>query len=201
MGFWDNRPAMAMEDPLHRGQANPRSWKLTAGMQSLEWSKQLVGIGHVETCPVVSYIELRPGLVPIASIAGAEFNARMRALATELDGIIEEVGQRDLKQMRIALRAQTGLNDKFRVPAGIGIPEPGDDGAGQRCHIHTREGELTARDTGQMQQIVDQMPHALRFRTDPVEILARPVVETGSVILYQRATPAINAAQWRPQIV
>src|SRR5580692_3271853 len=96
-----------MENTLNRGKTNTRSWKISGGMQPLEGSKQLAGISHVKTRPVVSDIEPRPGLARIESIARTEFNSRVRALAAELDGIIKKVGQCDLKQMRIALRAQT----------------------------------------------------------------------------------------------
>jgi len=141
--------ARPMPDPGTHPECN--RWK----------EQQLAGISHIEL-PRVSYIELRPRLALANRSLCTKIQRAHATLAAELDGIIKEVGQRDLKQLRIARRAKSGSMQTL-YPGLVGIPEPGDDGASQRCQItHVKDSSLSRIDS---EQIVDQMPCAA-LRTD-----------------------------------
>jgi hypothetical protein len=54
---------MSTHNPLDSRKTNPCSFKITGCMQSLEWGKELVLVGHIKACAVVSHEEERDAIL------------------------------------------------------------------------------------------------------------------------------------------
>jgi hypothetical protein len=55
LAFRPDTAAVAVDDALHRRQADAGAFELRDGMQALEDSEQFVGVGHVESGTIVAY--------------------------------------------------------------------------------------------------------------------------------------------------
>src|SRR5690348_7558906 len=93
---------MAMNDPLHRGHPHSPPLEILRSVQPLEHSKELVGILHVETGPVVPH-KIDASIRRVCSATTADLNSSDFALAGELEGIGEQVDIDLAQQRRIGL--------------------------------------------------------------------------------------------------
>jgi len=89
-----NPSAVAANDPLYRGQTDPRARELLRPVQSLKGAKQLVCVGHVEASTVVAHIV---NSFPII-ISHAKFNTRCLPFACIFPGIFKKVCDCDMEQ-------------------------------------------------------------------------------------------------------
>src|SRR6185436_15302096 len=76
--------AVAVDDPLHGGQADAGALELGGGVQALEGGEQLLGVDHVEAGPVVADEEHPLALVALALLPHLAAGGRL--LAGELPG-------------------------------------------------------------------------------------------------------------------
>ena len=97
--------------------------------------------------------------------------------------------------------AQSRFDDEFDLTAGIGLRQAGGDTPRRGCKIDGNELHLGPRDARKLQQVVNQQSHALRFGTDPIEVLVRPFVELAGIVFGKCEAPAVDAAQRRAQVV
>src|SRR5688572_16311265 len=96
---------MTHNDSMHRGQANAGSGIFGRSVQPLEWTKQLVGVFHVEARAVVSHKEH----VFAVENPAAEFNLGYWLLAREFEGVAQKILQHQTEQTVIA----RGSNVRF----------------------------------------------------------------------------------------
>ena len=81
--------AVALDDPLHRGQADAVALKLVSTGEPLEGDKQFVRMGHVKTRPVVPD---KTGRLA-GNVGHADFDDGFSLPGGILPGIAEEVRQ------------------------------------------------------------------------------------------------------------
>ena len=91
--------SMLVCDPLHHGQASPVALELIDSVKSLKQSKELPGIGHLETDSIV--FDGDTGL-PLG-FDRTNSNRGPIALPSELDCISQEMAQSELDQSRICV--------------------------------------------------------------------------------------------------
>jgi hypothetical protein len=78
---------VAVNDALHRGQPSPGTRKLFEGVQPLEGTEELVGVGHVKPCTVVSHKVRKCAFV----LYGTEFDPCRQTLSGELPRVAQKV--------------------------------------------------------------------------------------------------------------
>src|SRR5439155_9775416 len=110
--FGPHPPAVAVEDPLHRRQADAVALELVGPVQPLERLEQLVGVGRVEPDPVVAHEVRDLPLVP----DGPERDAGARLFAGVLPDVAQQVLPNDSKQISVAIYYQIGLIFEFYSP-------------------------------------------------------------------------------------
>src|SRR3546814_20500321 len=79
------RSAVAVYDPVDRGQADAGPGKIRRAVQTSKRGKQFVGIGHVKTGPIIAYVEYGHIIVNVMP----KFNHGMAGLAGDFPGIAE----------------------------------------------------------------------------------------------------------------
>src|SRR5439155_12198276 len=114
-----NPSAMAMDDAMDGSQADAMPAKFVAGMETLKWGKQFVGVGHVVPYTIVADKEDGRGLMFDAS----EFDARVRCFGGEFPGIFQQVLQGGPEQNRIAASGKLFANDDLNAAMRVALPE------------------------------------------------------------------------------
>src|SRR3546814_20701505 len=76
-------PAVAVDDPVDRGQADAGPGKIRRAVQTSKRGKQSDGIGHVKTGPMIAYVEYGNIIVDVM----AKFNTGLAGIAGEFPGI------------------------------------------------------------------------------------------------------------------
>ncbi len=112
-----------MHDALYRGQTNTGALELLSGMKALKWTEQFVDVGHVKSCAIVTHKIYRL----LAGAQDANLNMRGGMALGKLPGITEEIFQRDLQQMRIALNDHRIVNGTRHDPRRLRLTQPLDD--------------------------------------------------------------------------
>src|SRR5207245_1843643 len=79
--------AVAVDDPLYRGEPDPRAGELAGRVQPLKRAEQLGGVRHVESGAVVAHEKCPPTVVR----HHADLHVRGRPLARALPGVAEQV--------------------------------------------------------------------------------------------------------------
>src|SRR5260370_29847124 len=100
------RPAMTLNNTLYRCQSYSAARKLRELMQTLEGSKQLSRVCHVEPRPVI------PDEVHGSARfnCGAELKRRRLAFASKLPGIAQQIDHNHPQQPRIPIGLNAGCD-------------------------------------------------------------------------------------------
>ena len=106
--------AVALDDPPHDGQPHAGAFELIRAVQALEDAKQLVHVLHVEADAVV----LDEAHQRRAIHAIADLDARLLALARELDGVGDQVDEHLLHEAEVHLPGGKVGDHEFDVAAG-----------------------------------------------------------------------------------
>ena len=107
---------MAVDDPMHGGQANTRTPKIRFRVQPLEWPEQLVGISHIETRAVVTD-EIRNVSF---SHRGSKLDAGGRSLGREFPRVPKEIVEYNPHQPIVGSRIDSFLN--LHVDLALRLP-------------------------------------------------------------------------------
>jgi len=83
---------MPMDNALHGRQADADAGEFLFAVQALESAKQLVGLFHIKTSPIIPHKISR---APIRLWRRAEFNLGAGAPGSEFPGIAQQVLQHD----------------------------------------------------------------------------------------------------------
>src|SRR5213594_2868414 len=84
---------------------------------------------------------------------------------------------------------------------GLGLPVFDSDRLRYRAQIDLLASHSAAGYARKLEEVVDELRHALATRADAVEIFPCLFVETRGVIFQQRLRKAVDPAQGRPQIM
>src|SRR5258706_910151 len=158
LGVGPDTPAVPVHDALDCSKTDAFSGIVRLGVQPLEGAEELRGIGHVEAGAVVAHEERRRR----AFAPRADLDARPLGLRGELPGVADQVLDRRAQQPRITLRAQA-LRDRDLDPAlRLAAAQVGRHLLRDLGDVDLLALEADARDLRKVQQILDQLPHALR---------------------------------------
>ncbi len=186
-----------MHDALYRGEADAGALVLVRRMQALEGAEQLVGIAHVEAGAVVAHEEGR--LLPVAQ--QADLDARLLGLGAELPRIADQVLQRRAQQARVGVGLHAVPHRDFDLARRLAALHVRDHLARELADVDVAPRELAARHLGKIQQVLDQLAHALRRGADASEVAARLLGHLLGKVLEQRLAEAVDRAQRRAQVV
>ena len=168
-----NLAAVAVNDPLYGGQAHAVAGELPLRVEALERPEQLRDVGHVEAGPVVPHEEGRRPLVPLPS----HHDGRGRLLRGELPRVAEEVFEGHAQKGGVADGGKPRLDDESDRAVGFPAAQLGRDPLGQGRQVHGFPFHLAPVDSGQQEHVVNELPHPLRARAQPSEVVLPPVVE------------------------
>ena len=84
---------------------------------------------------------------------------------------------------------------------GVRLLQAGDNGFGERGEVNGTGNQFRPADARQMQKVVNQPSHALRFGANAIKVLVSLRIEALAVIFQQRLAPAVDAAQGSAQVV
>src|SRR5580658_9968104 len=149
--------AMTGHDPVHDGQPDAGTFELIRGMQPLEDAEELLRIAHIEARAVVAHVVHR--LISLTERPDLD-SGRIPA-AAEFKRIGEEIDQYLLEERRIApaVGELPDLNHGLWPSARGG--EPGEDLQSQRAQRHAQALQRRAAHAREMQQVIDELAHAL----------------------------------------
>src|SRR5213594_2606893 len=189
--------AVTMDDPLHGGETDTSSLEVRRVVQSLEGAEELVRVAHVEPDAVVFHEEHGLAFVLFA----AKADVRGLAFAREFPAIPEKVREGDAKQPLVARRGQRAVALELHLSLGLARAQVVDNGTRHLRQVHAARGHLVARETREQQHVVDEAAHAPGRGAHAVEVLPTVVAESRSLVLEQDLTEAVDAAQWRAQVM
>src|SRR5262249_47430313 len=107
VAFGPDSASVAMNDTLHRRQSDSGAFKLVRSVQTLEYSKQFVGILHVETNSII----LNEYNHTVCWFVRASYlNLRCRARAGEFDGIGNQIDKCKLQHRPVSIQIGQGPN-------------------------------------------------------------------------------------------
>src|SRR5258708_5811609 len=136
--FRPNPAPVPGEDALDGGQADAVALELVRVVQPLERLEQFVRVGGIETGAVVADEVNRPA----ALLPGAEFDSRRGVPLRVLEGVAEQVLQRDLQQVAVAVgrevRSDDPLDGSLRIRGGQAVG----DFAGDPAEIDPRPAKF-----------------------------------------------------------
>src|SRR5262245_4975682 len=166
-------------------------------MQPLKRAKELLSVLHVEAHAVV-LDEI--GWLVVAA-ACTEFDPGMCGRPGVLPGIAKQVREGDAEQPFVAggdeVRCDLGVDRAIRFLAFEFL----NDLARELAERHRLAVQILTRDARELQQIVDQIPHALRARAHAGEMLLRLRIEPRRVFFEQQRAETIDSAKRRTQVV
>ena len=116
---------MAVDDPLHNCQADPRPLELSVGVQALKRVEHLVGMAHVEARTII-LDEYGPAM---GGDLGADGYQGIVALGGELPGVAKQVFQRNAQQALVALNDESVFNVHGHATLRTGRHVVGKNGA------------------------------------------------------------------------
>src|SRR5690606_7558033 len=108
-------PAVAIDDALHRGEANARAGEFVHAMQALEGAEQLVGVLHIEAGAIVAH-EVH---LPRAVFHDAYDDAWILLFRRELPRVAEQVFEYDAHELRIGRGLHALPHRDVRVVAKV----------------------------------------------------------------------------------
>src|SRR6218665_926664 len=158
-GAGRDRAPMPLRNRTAQRQPGAQAGKFALAVQALEQAEQQAGLRGIEADPVVLHGKCH---MADRSGQGLHADARLRALACELDGIAQQLRQQLLQQRRVGMqRGQIRVHLPVDgAAAGLGghrsRARPG-HGLGQRDGLHAQRG---ATGVQQRPQSVDHQPHA-----------------------------------------
>ena len=116
----------------------------------------------------------------------------LRAGAGELPGVLQQVLQDDAQQPRVSYRFELLGDDEIHLALRIALAQLGGDLAGQRGQVHRLAGEFGAGHAREVEQVVDQLPHALGGLLDALQIVPALVVQPIGVLRKEGGAEAIQ---------
>src|SRR5882672_4950516 len=162
LGIGPDPAAVPMDDPLHRRQPDARALILVARVQTLESAEQLVGVRHVEAGAVVAHIENRAPIVAET----ADLYAWLVRLCRELPRIPDQVLECRSQQPRIRARTHAVPDGDVDLALRLTALQVVHHLPGQLAYVRVAPLEAAARYAREVEQVLDQLPHALRGGPD-----------------------------------
>src|SRR6266498_3607610 len=167
-------------------------------MQALESAKQFVDICHIEPCAIITD-KVRASIGGI--ILDSEFNVGKFLLGREFPGIIEQVLQYYLHQARINIGSYIWRDGKLNNPLWVGLLKGTDNILGNRAEICRLRVERCTRHAREIEQVVDQLCHALGSSADAHQVVTTFIVQLISKIFQDCQAESVNRAERRTQIM
>ena len=100
------------DDTLNRCQADARAGEFVCPVQALERSEKFVGIRHIKSYAVVAHEHGARTIV----FPRAYFDACARTGTGEFPGVVHQIFERDVEQMRVALDDYPLRDGKLHLP-------------------------------------------------------------------------------------
>src|SRR5579859_1447434 len=186
---------MSLDDPRDSRQTDAGAGEVFVSMKPIEGAKQPVGVGHVESCSVITHV---PGLL-VRIEAEADFG--VRSLRTEFDRIPKQVFKRHAGEARIRKDGKSGLNDDGNVATLAVLLQFCGHRLCQLADAEALPGDLSTRNARQAQQCIDQLAHALHAAAHTPNVISSYVIDGLCVVFLQGQAEAIDGAQRSTQIV
>ncbi len=186
-----------MHYALHRREPDSRALVLARRMQPLEGAEELAGVAHVEARAVVAHVESRV----VAVAQAADFDAGVLGLAAELPGVADQVLERRAQQARVGVRLHAVPHRYLHLALRLAALQLGHHLAGDLGDIDIAPRELAAGHLREVEQVLDQLPHALGRCANPPEIALRLVRHVLGEVVDQGLAEPVDRAQRRPQVV
>src|SRR5216684_3722709 len=117
LSFGPYAPGVAIHDPAHSREPDPRSREVGHRVKSLKWREESFRVRLIESGAVVLHVE--GGLTII--LERTKLHAGTGRLGRELPGIAEEVLQEDLDKTRIALGDKTVFDDESHASMRVSL--------------------------------------------------------------------------------
>ncbi|MEY5008902.1 MAG: hypothetical protein RLZZ253_41 [Verrucomicrobiota bacterium] len=166
---------MAGNDPFHEREAHSAARELFLGVQPLEHVKELVRMAHIKSGPVVGHgvygaagAGLSPDLDPGLGLVSGELDRIFKKVRPDLPdhgGGAKRRGKRVEVELDFAFRM---AGEQFRKHV-----------SGHLFHVDPDRHNLLSAHSGELQQIVDQMPHPAGLAHDDFQEPAPVRVQLG----------------------
>ena len=188
---------MPVHDALHGREPDAGAGILGCGMQALKRAEKLVGVGHLEARPVVAD---KIGRAPVI-LQGADFDAGLGRLRSELPRVSDEILEGDPQQMRVSFGKHPVPDRDFHGAAGLALLQLAHHLLRDLAEVHRPALERPARHAGELEQILDQLAHVLRRGAYPRQVALCLVRKVLGKILEQRLAEPVDRAQGCAQVV
>ena len=181
-----------MDDPLHDGEADPRSFEFVA-MQPLKWHEQFLRKLGVEPDTVVADEQRLP--LP------ADLDPRVAPRGRELHRVADEVFEHDPDEVRVRMGTQARLDRPRDLSSSRLFLRLGRNGLDELRQADARPPHRLAAETRQIQHVVDELRHPPRGLAHPRQVLFPSLIELVLIADEKLAAEAIDAPQRRAEIV
>ncbi|MNO24586.1 hypothetical protein D3C76_144110 [compost metagenome] len=188
---------MALDDAAYACQADPSAFEVFHAVQALEYAEQLVGVGHVEPHAVVADAHLDFALMHL----GADFDTRRVTPAGVLDGVADEVLQRQVDERRVGnhLRQRGDIPDDFAALVVRG--QLGANGVDQGIEVDIRQAQGRTAHLREVQQVVHQAAGKMRRFFYMLQKTSTAFAQALALDLAQQLGVAGDMPQGRTQVV
>src|SRR5712691_4345641 len=197
LGIGPDAAAVPVDDALDRRQPDPGALILVARVQALESAKELVGVRHVEAGAVVAHIENRAPIVAET----ADLYAWLVRLCRELPRIPNQVLECRPQQPRIRARTHAVPDGDVDLALWLTALQLVHHLPGQLAYIGVAPLEAASRYAREVEQVLDQLPHALRGRPDSRQVALCLLRHILREVLQERLAEAVDGTQRRAQVV
>src|SRR5882724_4462504 len=184
-----NPATVTLDDALDGSQSDAGTFEFSAGMQALKRTEQLMYVCRIETGAIIlQEISVRTSLTGDSKLdAGSFFSAR------EFPGVLKQIHQDDTQQGGVTRHSYLRGYNALDAALGVARFQLGGDSARYLAQIHDLGMDFQPAYAREIQQVVDQLAHLLRGRTDAVQVQLSLLVELFGVLLFERVAEAVHA--------
>jgi hypothetical protein len=157
---------VAVDDASDGGETDSGAFEVLIAVQAVEGIEEFVGVVHVEAGSVVLDEERLFFLIK------AKVNDGLVDLRGKLGGVSEEIFESDPEELGVAVGPHVFVDGDVEVTAGVLFADVVGYGMGEAGEVDRLAGDLGAGDARELEEGVDELPHALDAGAHAFDIVA-----------------------------
>ena len=158
-------------------------------METLEGLKELAGVVHIESGPIVTDKINRLAILP----GNTNFNSRPGQFTGKLPGITQQVLECQAQEIMIPISGDFRRYNDLGFPLRSSLSELRQDIAGHFSQVDFFVIHIAPCNAGKLEKVIDQTPHQITGFLNIPEVLLAPVIQFTGIIIQQSRAEAFQA--------
>src|ERR1700733_1972947 len=152
---------------------------------------------HVEASPIVSDAENAFS----ALLRRRQIDPRIRLVAREFPRVTQEILEEDFHEAPVCVEDESLRDHGLHTAIRVALRQLAENLGRHAREVRTLRSRLDLTHTRPLQEIVDELTHALGRGADPFEVVLALWAQARGMILEQNETQAVDRTQRRAKVV